>query len=105
MASILPVPSDCCLPCCPVSLVDLPSGGGTGSGVNVYDTVDLLRQETRVTVLVDDTPSVVYDRPNQGATNSGFYFYDSSSVLPDDGISVIQPNSVVGAGRWLKFLG
>jgi len=33
------------------------------------------------------------------------YMYDASSVLPDDGINVVKPTNVTGAGRWLKITG
>jgi len=108
MASILPSPDSCCSPCCEVLIVDLPSGGGgSGTGVNFYDTVAVLRQESRVTILVDDMPAQVYDRPNNGAVNSGFYFYDASSTASDDDTSVIKPDSVAGGspGRWIKWKG
>jgi len=88
-------------------ITDLPSGGGGGTGINAYDTVEILRQESRVTVLVDDMPAIVYDRPNQGAINSGFYFFDAASLGVDDGISIIKPDSInaTDPGRWLKFKG
>jgi hypothetical protein len=106
LASILPTVNDCCSTCCEVDIVDLPSGGG-GTGINFYDTVEILRQESRATVLVDDMPAIVYDRPNQGATNSGFYFFDAASLDVDDGISIVKPNSIDAAdpGRWLKWKG
>ena len=106
MPSILPSVNDCCQTCCEVEVVDLPVNGG-GTGVNFYDTVEILRQESRSTVLVDDMFAVVYDRPNQGAINSGFYLYDSSDIQADDGISVVVPNSVIrpAPGSWLKWKG
>ncbi len=108
MPSILPSSvNDCCNQCCEVNIVDLPSGSGGGTGVNFYDTVEILRQESRAAVLVDDMPAQVYDRPNQGATNSGFYFFDAASLDVDDGISIVKPDSIDAAdpGRWLKFKG
>lgn len=69
--------------------------------------MEILRQESRAAVLVDDNFAVVYDRPNQGATNSGFYLFDAASLDVDDGISIIKPDSIDSAdpGRWLKFKG
>jgi hypothetical protein len=107
LSSILPTPSDCCTPCCPIQIVDLPSGGG-GSGINFYDYIDLLRQETRVTVLVDDMPAMVYglNARNDGL-GGGFFFYNATNNLPDDGVSNIIPNSVIrpALGGWEKWLG
>lgn len=107
MPSILPSAiNDCCSTCCEVNIVDLPVPTSV-SGVNFYDTVAILRQESRAAILVDDTPAQVYDRPNQGATNSGFYFFDAASLDLDDGISIVKPDSIDAAdpGRWLKFKG
>lgn len=92
-----------------MNIVDLPSGGGGGTGEPsyTYDTLADLRSETRVTVLVDDTYAVVFGRPTQGADGSGFFYFDATSTAPDDDAGVIQPSSIVGAapGRWLKWLG
>jgi len=107
VASILPSSiNDCCNQCCEVNIVDLPVPTSV-SGVNFYDTVAILRQESRAAILVDDTPAQVYDRPNLGAGNSGFYLYDASDIQADDGISVVVPNSVIrpAPGSWLKWKG
>ena len=84
MSSILPQVSDCCTPCCPVLIVDLPSGGGGGSiggGTFAYDNLPTFRQESRVAVLVDDTPAIVYGSVTRGDGGGGFYYFDAASLL------------------------
>jgi hypothetical protein len=105
MASILPTVADCCSTCCEVQIVDLPSGGGTG--VNAYETIQALRNETSVTVLVNDAFAVVYGDTARGDGGGGEYYYDSSSTLPDDDISMIVPISIIrpAPGGWVKFFG
>lgn len=107
MASILPSVDDCCSQCCEVNIVDLPSGTGSGVGTNFYDTIPLLRQESRVTVLVDDQPAQVYGYAARGDGGGGFFYFDGTSTAADNDASVIKPDSIaVGdPGRWLRWLG
>jgi hypothetical protein len=66
----------------------------------------VLRQESRTSVLKDDTFAVVYGLlARNDALGGGLFFFDGASVAVDDGISVIQPNSIIGAapGRWIKW--
>jgi len=35
----------------------------------------------------------------------GLFFYDAFSNEVDDGVSIVQPTSVVGSGRWKKWIG
>lgn len=107
MASILSSPSDCCSPCCSVTIVDLPTGGGgSGDCCNVYDSINDLRNETATTILVDDTSATVYGGITRGDGNGGFYFYNAASLAPDDGIANVIPNSIVrpAPGAWEKWL-
>lgn len=106
MASILPSVADCCSQCCEVNIVDLPSGDGEGGAGFAYDTKVIFRQESRVTVLVEGMPATLYGGVTRGDGEGGLYYFDAASVLADDDVSVIKPNSIaVGSpGRWRKWL-
>lgn len=105
MASILQSVADCCSQCCEVNIVDLPSVGEGGAGFS-YDTKPIFRQESRVTVLVEGMPATLYGGVTRGDGQGGLYYFDSTSVLADDDVSVIKPDSVAvgAAGRWMKWL-
>jgi len=107
--SILPSSvNDCCSTCCEVDIVDLPSGGGTGECCVAYDSMEVLRQESRAAILVDDTSATVYGLLARGdGRGGGFYYFDGASIDADDGISTIKPNSIAigDPGRWKKWLG
>ncbi|GAF78082.1 unnamed protein product, partial [marine sediment metagenome] len=41
--------------------------------------------------------------PNDG--DQGQFYWDSTSTTADDGVDVIKPTDIVGAGRWLRLGG
>ncbi len=107
VASILPTPQDCCSTCCEVNIVDLPTQGAILGCCNHYDSLDELRNEGQITILVDDTPAQVYGGVTRGDGGGGFFYFDSSSIDPDDGASTIKPNSIAPGdpGRWKAWVG
>lgn len=51
--------------------------------------------------------ATLYGSVTRGDGLGGLYFFDAAAVDADDGVSVIQPNSIIGAapGRWKKWIG
>jgi len=77
----------------------------TGSGVHFYDTVAALRAESSIAVLVDGMPAQTYGRLFRGDAEAKFWYFDGLSNAADNDVTIVQPTSIVGSGRWLAFLG
>jgi len=76
-----------------------------GSGIHAYDNIAALRAESSVGVLVNSMPAILYGRLSRGDGEGGMFYYDAFSNEADNDISIVQPTSVVGAGRWKAWLG
>lgn len=40
--------------------------------------------------------------PNDGL--GGTFYYDNTSTQPDNSLTIIKPNGITGAGRWIKMV-
>lgn len=99
MSAIIPIVSDCCDECCPVSTIDCPSIGGSAT---LVDTTALLRIET---FSANKTVWLLGDIA-KGDGGGGIYYYDMTSMAADNPTGVVRPNAIaVGLpGRWIKHI-
>jgi len=77
----------------------------TGNGVHAYDTVAALRAEADPAVLVNSMPAQTFGRLSRGDEEGKFWYFDSFSNAADNDVTIVQPTSVAGSGRWLAWLG
>src|SRR5437879_2850387 len=58
-----------------------------------------------LTVISTSTMAMVLGYYDPGDRGGGTFLWDSTSTLPDDGGTVINPAGNLGAGRWIRALG
>lgn len=74
--------------------------GTTLVGTSVVNIASL----RAVTGLVQYGSIAVLSHTTVGDGGGGLFYYDENSGLADNNATIIQPNSIVGFGRWLKYV-
>lgn len=108
MAATLPNPNSCCTLCDGQTVVidtSGSSGGGTGSGAVVAQTLAALRA---VSTSSFTTQTIAYLLGNAAVYDFGpakTYWFDAGSNDLDNPFSIIQPNDRMGSpGRWVQVM-
>lgn len=105
MPSTLPNPTNCCTTC--NTTIDLGALiAQTVQGACCTLVVPSTTALRAVTTLQRST-STLYIKLGDATPGDGMghvYYFDSASSAVDDGLSVVQPDDVSGAGRFLQFL-
>lgn len=55
--------------------------------------------------LKDGTSVIVSGSVSPGDANGGLYVWSETSMVPDNGLTVIRPDTTISAGRWLMSVG
>lgn len=76
-----------------------------GNGVLAYDNLAALRAESSPAALVNSMPAQTFGRLSRGDAEGKLFYYDAFSNAADNDVTVVQPTSVVGSGRWLAWFG
>jgi hypothetical protein len=94
----------------PSDLLTVLNSATTGSGADLianamrsYDLISSLRAANTPALSAGGTLVVdVQAATTPGDGLGGLFYWDASSVLTDNGITIIKPTAVSGAGRYLK---